>query len=218
MKGKKIDDLAEAKKEMEANLEMADEDESDEDDHVPIFTSELAKLKEKEMGKVMKNTDPDAGEDEDIGMDMDHGDDGFASEFSDSSEEKDDYNIRKSDSLIVTATADDDHSNLEVYVYDHKNGDLYVHHELILGSYPLCLEWLKVWDKKQTNHIIVGTFLPEIEIWNLDSEAVEPTAILGDLQKSEDFKSGKKDIVKKYNNEDIGTHTEAVMCLSLNPF
>ena len=166
----------------------------------------------------MKNTDPDAGEDEDIGMDMDHENDGFASEFSDSSEEKDDYNIRKSDSLIVTATADDDHSNLEVYVYDHKNGDLYVHHELILGSYPLCLEWLKVWDKKQTNHIIVGTFLPEIEIWNLDSEAVEPTAILGDLQKSENFKSGNKDIVKKYNNEDIGTHTEAVMCLSLNPF
>ena len=133
---------------MEANLDMVDEEESDEDDHVPIFTSELASLKAKEMGKVIKNMDPDAGEDEDIGMDIDHGDDGFASEFSDSSEEKDDYNIRKSDSLIVTATADDDHSNLEVYVYDHKNGDLYVHHEIILGSYPLCLEWLNKWDGK----------------------------------------------------------------------
>jgi len=27
----------------------------------------------------------------------------------------------------------------------------------------------------------VGTFLPEIEIWNLDAESVEPTAVLGDL-------------------------------------
>jgi periodic tryptophan protein 1 len=134
---------------MEANLDMADEDDdfSDEDDHVPIFTSELAKLKEKELGKIAKNTDPEAGEDEDLGMEIDDND-GFADEFSESSEDKDDYTIRKGDNLIVTATADDDHSNLEVYIYDHKNGDLYVHHELILGSYPLCLEWLKVWDKK----------------------------------------------------------------------
>lgn len=71
LKGKKIDDLAAAKKEMEANLDMVDEDESDEDDHVPIFTSELAKLKEKELGKSLKNMDPEAGEDEDIGMDID---------------------------------------------------------------------------------------------------------------------------------------------------
>jgi len=148
LKGKKIDDLGAAKKEMEANLDMVDEEESDEDDHVPIFTSELANLKAKEMGRATKNMDPDAGEDEDIGMDIDTANDGFASEFSDSSEEKDDYNIRKSDSLIVTATADDDHSNLEVYVYDHKNGDLYVHHEIILGSYPLCLEWLNKWEGK----------------------------------------------------------------------
>jgi hypothetical protein len=34
---------------MEANMDMMDEeDESDEDDNMPIFTSELAKLKEKE--------------------------------------------------------------------------------------------------------------------------------------------------------------------------
>ena len=52
----------------------------------------------------------------------------------------------------------------------------------------------------------------------MDSDAVEQTAVLGDLQKSESFKSGDKDIVKKYKHEDIGTHTEAVMCLSLNPF
>jgi len=133
---------------MENNLDMVNEDEmseSDEDDHVPIFTSELAKLKEKELGKSMKNMDPDAGEDEDIGMEIDNND-GHPDEFSESSEDKDDYNIRKTDSLIVTATANDDHSNLEVYIYDHKNGDLYVHHEIILGSYPLCLEWLKKWD------------------------------------------------------------------------
>lgn len=79
---------------------------------------------------------------------------------------------------------------------------------------PLCLEWLNNWQGKKTNHIIVGTFLPEIEIWNLDSEHVEPVAILGSLEKSENQKSKG---IKQFNKgEDIGTHTEAVMCISLN--
>jgi periodic tryptophan protein 1 len=82
----------------------------------------------------------------------------------------------------------------------------------LLGSYPLCLEWLSTWQQEKTNHIIVGTFLPEIEIWNLDSEAVEPTAILGSLEKSEMFKAGQYK-----GSEDLGTHTEAVMCISVNP-
>ena len=202
---------------MEANLEMEDDEDSDEDDNMPIFTSELARLKEKELGmKQSYNEDDEADPDVDVGMEADNDDD-YKSHYSESSEEKDDYTIRNSDSLIVTATADDDHSNLEVYVYDHKNGDLYVHHEIILSSYPLCLEWLHIWNQQNTNHIIVGTFLPEIEIWNLDSESVEPTAILGSLEKSEEFKQGKSAIVKKFNSDDLGTHTDAVMCLSLNP-
>ena len=68
--------------------------------------------------------------------------DDYPDELEDSEEEKEDYTIRKSDSLIVAATAENDHSNLEVYIYDHKTSDLYVHHEIILCSYPLCLEWL----------------------------------------------------------------------------
>ena len=59
--------------------------------------------------------------------------------FSDSEEEKEDYTIRKTDSIIVAATADNDHSNLEVYIYEHEKANLYVHHEIILASYPLCL-------------------------------------------------------------------------------
>ncbi len=68
--------------------------------------------------------------------------DNYPEVLEDSEEEKEDYTIRKTDSLIVAATAENDHSNLEVYVYDHKTSDLYVHHEIILSSYPLCLEWL----------------------------------------------------------------------------
>ena len=41
------------------------------------------------------------------------------SQFTDSEDEKEDYTIRKTDSLIVTATAENEHSSLEVYLYDH---------------------------------------------------------------------------------------------------
>ena len=58
---------------------------------------------------------------------------------------KEDFTIRKTDSIIVAATADNDHSNLEVYIYEHEKSNLFVHHEIILGAYPLCLEWLCEW-------------------------------------------------------------------------
>lgn len=94
---------------------MADS-ESDEDDNMPIFTSELAALKEKELGKPKEADNSDL--DDDIDM-QPAAKDNYPDEFSDSEDEKDDYTIRKTDSLIVAATAEDDFSNLEVYVYDH---------------------------------------------------------------------------------------------------
>jgi periodic tryptophan protein 1 len=70
--------------------------------------------------------------------------------------------------------------------------------------------------------MIVGTFLPEIEIWNLDSEDCAPIAVLGDFNESE---NAKKSVVKKFKNKKEQettfsevTHTDAIMCLSLNPY
>jgi len=51
----------------------------------------------------------------------------------------------------------------------------------------------------------VGSFLPEIEIWNVDSEACEPAAVLGG--------AGKSKIVQSFED----SHSEAVLSLSLNP-
>jgi len=148
----------------------------------------------------------------------------YPEEFSDSEEEKEDYTIRRTDSLIVAATAQNDHSNLEVYIYEHNNANLYVHHEIILSSYPLCLEWLPSMQGQKANMMIVGSFLPEIEIYNLDSENCDPVGVLGCVKLSEEAK--EKKVVSKYKKgnpeEAVGfseeTHTDAVMSLSLNPF
>jgi len=156
-------------------------------------------------------------------------DDDYPSELEDSDDEKEDYTIRKSDALIVAATAENDHSNLEVYVYDHQTSDLYVHHEIILASYPLCLEWLPSWgDTEKANMIIVGTFLPAIEVWDLNKEDCEPVFVLGDYNANKSGTDSKKKKKKqgminqfsKSNNQQFqsNSHTDAVMCLSLNPF
>jgi periodic tryptophan protein 1 len=57
----------------------------------------------------------------------------------------------------------------------------------MLSAFPLHIEWLKVNlgsinDNNPTrgNYAIVSSFLPEIEIWNLDlTEAIQPDLILG---------------------------------------
>ena len=71
--------------------------------------------------------------------------------------------------------------------------------------------------------IAVGTFLPEIEIWNLDSEDCAPVGVLGSVEASE---NAKKNLVTKFKKRKQTTqtafcetsHTDAIMSLSLNPF
>jgi len=128
-------------------MEFLDIDDDDNED-VITFTPELAKLKAEAKGKKFTHDDEEMDDeklsDGEEPMDKETFDK-YPDQFSDSEDEKDDFTIRKSDALIVAATADNDHSNLEVYVYDHENANMYVHHEIILSSYPLCLEWLSTW-------------------------------------------------------------------------
>lgn len=211
---------------MEKNLQNADNPDDDEgiEDEAPIFTPELARLKAKEQGK------PLPAEEEDLEMDEEgeegaNNRDAYPDEFSDSEEEKEDYTIRRTDSIIVAATAESDHSNLEVYIYEHEKANLYVHHEVILGAYPLCIEWIPKFQNQKANIIAVGTFLPEIEVWNLDSESCDPIAVLGSIDLSEQAKQSQAALQKKYKKKretaaafSEHTHTDAVMSLSINPF
>lgn len=145
--GKNLDDMGKASKKLEKDMAFLDIDDDDDGD-VITFTPELAKLKAEAKGKKFENDDEDMDDeklsDGEEAMDKETFDQ-YPEQFSDSEEEKEDFTIRKSDALIVCATADNDHSNLEVYVYEHENANMYVHHEIILSSYPLCLEWLSTW-------------------------------------------------------------------------
>ncbi|GAA5888251.1 hypothetical protein JCM6882_000337 [Rhodosporidiobolus microsporus] len=102
--------------------------------------------------------------------------------------EREELEIYPTDNLLVAAKTEDDVSQLEVYVYDEAQENLYVHHDLLLPAMPLCLEWLDFCPGRtgddagaaKGNFVAVGTLDPEIEIWSLDVvDGLYPDAILG---------------------------------------
>lgn len=152
-------------------------------------------------------------------------------------DEIDDFTIRPTDSIVLTARNEDDVSMVEVWVCeepeeeDEKEINLYVHHDIILPAFPLCLAWLDLNPQNPSpsergNVVAVGCMQPGIEIWNLDiMDEVEPIAVLGGADKiasqgvSEAKKGGKKS-KKGAKLESVklkdGSHEGAVLGLSWN--
>ncbi|WFD28975.1 rRNA-processing protein [Malassezia nana] len=151
----------------------------------------------------------------------------------DEEEEREQLEVLPSDNLIVTAKTEDDVSMLEVYVYSAHDQNLYVHHDLLLPSFPLHLEWLDYAPapviESQTraagtpgNFVAVGTMDPEIEIWDMDVlEGMYPDAVLGrkDLTEPLNAPAGtgkKKRRQPKARVPNATHHVDAVLSLSWN--
>ncbi|KIJ51426.1 hypothetical protein M422DRAFT_224020 [Sphaerobolus stellatus SS14] len=149
-------------------------------------------------------------------------------------DEREELEVLPTDNILVAAKTEDEISHLEVYVYDESQENLYVHHDIMLPSFPLCLEWLDFHPASPApsqvpnpgptgNYIAVGTMEPEIEIWSLDIlEAIYPTYVLGrpDLSKAHTpipLGTGKKK-KKKAKSRTISPdfHVDAVLGLSWN--
>lgn len=148
----------------------------------------------------------------------------FCSPAISDAEDADDDEVRPTDALFVVALTEDEDSHLEVQLYS-EDGNLYVHHDIYLPDFPLCLAWMDcppfLVDDSQVNvgnYVAVGTFSPAIEIWNLDVlDPLEPTATLGGIgndASSSGSKSGKKKGKKTAYSP--GSHTDSVLSLSWN--
>ncbi|RKP11781.1 WD40-repeat-containing domain protein [Piptocephalis cylindrospora] len=141
-------------------------------------------------------------------------------------EEAQDLRILPSDNLILSARTEDDISHVEVYVYEAADDNLYVHHDLMLPAFPLCVEWLGSAPSSsssltQGSFVAVGTFDPEIEIWDLDvMDAMYPVAILG--EKTSPAPPGPGPKKGKRSKKTLGPaissthHTDAIMSLAWN--
>lgn len=122
-------------------------------------------------------------------------------------EDEEDIIIQPTDNLLLAAKTEDDISHLEIYLFDESDeseANMYVHHDIMLPAFPLCLEWLdfRVGRKSSLgtpgNCVAIGTFDPEIEIWDLDTiDTMYPDAVLGAQDKSKMKKGAKKSKVQR---------------------
>ncbi|CAR26130.1 ZYRO0B02486p [Zygosaccharomyces rouxii] len=163
-------------------------------------------------------------------------------------EEKQELQVYPTDNMVLATRTEDDVSYLDVYIYDdgagfhdvevpQEKGDeadpdvarglvrdssLYVHHDLMLPAFPLCVEWLNYRPGSQSddpaNFAAIGSFDPQIEIWNLDCvEKAFPDMILGEPEQGSGASLKNKKNKKKQKNQHITTHhTDAILSLALN--
>ncbi|KAL0955075.1 hypothetical protein HGRIS_003992 [Hohenbuehelia grisea] len=151
-------------------------------------------------------------------------------------DERGELEVLPTDNLLVAAKTEDDIPQLDIYLYDPSQDNLYVHHDIMLPSFPLCLEWLDFAPPAFTssssdtpaarppgNFIAVGTLEPEIEIWSLDViDPMYPDAILGRADEDTPeahvpVATGKKKKKKKPKKVASALrHTDAVLGLSWN--
>lgn len=145
----------------------------------------------------------------------------------DDEEEIEDMTIKDSDLIVLTARNEDDVSHLEVWVYeteesvsdDPEESNMYVHHDIMLPAFPLCLSWLDCNPdgEGKGNYVAVGSMQPEIEIWDLDVvDSVEPVSVLGGALAAKETPKKKKKKKAAAVRFKEGSHTDAVLGLSWN--
>lgn len=110
-----------------------------------------------------------------------NGKDPFITKEDDDSEKEDDI-IKCDDNLILVGHVEGDASILEIFVYNGPEDSFYCHHDILLPSFPLCIEWLNFdpSDSKPSNLCAIGNMTPIIEVWDLDLiDCLEPIYKLG---------------------------------------
>jgi len=202
----------EAKEDDEENETMDGEDGEDEENET---TSKVEKtMNDDEKLDAEYGLDDYDDDDDNVLMGMenltvfaDENQDPYVTEANDDdSEEEGDFNLLPTDNLIAVGHVEGDAAILEIHVYNSEEAHFYVHHESFLPSLPLCMEWMDYnpGDGESGNYLAVGSMLPTIDIWDVDTVgALEPEFTLG-RKKS-----------KKKKLDAIG-HKDAVLSLSWN--
>jgi periodic tryptophan protein 1 len=105
--------------------------------------------------------------------------DAYMNDEIDDSEDEEYYDIKDTDVLFVAANVEEDACTVEVYLHDTIEGGMYVHHDFMIASYPLALEYIPVLQGRRSL-LAVGSFDPKIDIWELSvHDPVDPIIQLG---------------------------------------
>lgn len=132
-------------------------------------------------------------------INMNFGDD-YPLDLSDGTDSEIYLDINPDFPVVISAKIDNEYCTLEMYMYDEKESNLILHHDIILSNFPVCLEWLGVDPGSIVeenaifgNFAIVGLMSNDIEIWDLNAyEPPGPYSVLAG-------KNGHKDAVTGLN-------------------
>ena len=156
-------------------------------------------------------------------------------DLDDDASDVEDLKIKPDDNIVLVGHMEGDKATLEVYgerkersavivnessqrfsfpVYNDNEDGMYVHHDLLLPSPPMALEWMSYDPGEDTkgSFVAVGGMGPVIEVWDLDLiDCLEPAYSLG--SEGGKKKKGKKG---KRVTQTPETHTDAVLSLAWN--
>jgi len=141
--------------------------------------------------------------------------DPYLSKNDQSSDDESDLTVSAEDNLIALGKVHGDFFSLEVWVTNVDDGSLYCHHDVILPSCPLALEWVGFdpgeSESTSANLVAVGNMTSSIELWDLDVvNSLEPAfSLRGKQKRRRKDKAAKKVAVSR-------GHTDAILALSWN--
>lgn len=119
--------------------------------------------------------------------------------------------IRQDDNVFIATSCEEDNCVLELYVFDEDEASMYVNHDIMLGAYPLCVDWFSTASVGEGNFAAVGSIDHSIHIWNLDLlDPLEPSQTLGAPSRKEKRVKGKR---RKPPARGPTAHDGPVLCL-----
>merc|ERR1711976_449312 len=103
------------------------------------------------------------------------------------------------DMVFCAVSCEEETCSLEMYIYDAEEANMYVHHDIMLDAYPLCVDWLpKIAGEDGGSFAAIGLIDHQIQIWDLDRlDPLAPMQSLGAQKKAKNKLKGKKKLKAK---------------------
>ncbi|SBT82706.1 periodic tryptophan protein 1, putative [Plasmodium ovale] len=94
---------------------------------------------------------------------------------------EDELSIEESDALVLNGRICSDMGTLEVHIFNYEQSIFNIYDDVIIDTYPLCLQVIHSSYYNNRNVVAVGTMNKEISLWDINNiDTMEPLCYLGE--------------------------------------
>ncbi|SCQ17187.1 periodic tryptophan protein 1, putative [Plasmodium ovale] len=94
---------------------------------------------------------------------------------------EDELSIEESDALVLNGRICNDMGTLEVHIFNYEQSIFNIYDDVIIDTYPLCLQVIHSSYYNNRNVVAVGTMNKEISLWDINNiDTMEPLCYLGE--------------------------------------